>query len=455
MTATISKRIEGDAKYDLTFKLAPYMDLHLLLLPMLNFLIEERGPASGFKSLYQIADLKNARFELIKESKLMDTLLDYIKENQECLRNVPSKAELASKRSKVLDQLAFYQTESKPLVDLIKDESTLSEMKEFKNFNLTYLENHYDVTLDVMESFYKLAKLKYDIGCYSEASHYLGYYHELTKATHFNIHALWGKYTSEIMDMDWVSSMKLFRELDEAIESNKAMGSPLEQLQQRTWLLHWSLFTWAYSNNQEDRDAIIDTMFRPRYLEAIQTNAPWLLRYLTAGVILHKRRRQLIPDLIAVLAQEEKESYTDPIIQFIQCIYVQYDFDLAEEKLNECKKVFVSDTFLYRVKDDFMENARLFTFETYCRLHDKIDISMLSKKLAMEGDEAEKWIVNLIRGARFDAKINSKDGCIIMGTFTSSVYQQVIEKTRELSARTCNMASQLDRLNSINKTTTT
>ena len=33
-----------------------------------------------------------------------------------------------------------------------------------------------------------------------------------------------------------------------------------------------------------------------------------------------------------------------------------------------------------------MENARLFIFETYCRIHQKIDISMLAQKLAMESE---------------------------------------------------------------------
>ena len=33
---------------------------------------------------------------------------------------------------------------------------------------------------------------------------------------------------------------------------------------------------------------------------------------------------------------------------------------------------------------------------------------MLAQKLNMASDEAERWIVNLIRNARLDAKIDSK-----------------------------------------------
>jgi translation initiation factor 3 subunit E len=41
---------------------------------------------------------------------------------------------------------------------------------------------------------------------------------------------------------------------------------------------------------------------------------------------------------------------------------------------------------------------------------------MLSKKLNMKYDDAERWIVNLIRNARLDAKIDSKMGTVVMGT---------------------------------------
>ena len=60
---------------------------------------------------------------------------------------------------------------------------------------------------------------------------------------------------------------------------------------------------------------------------------------------------------------------------------------------------------------------------------------MLAEKLNMESDEAECWIVNLIRNARLDAKIDSKLGHVVMGTQPTSPYQQLIEKMDTLSVR--------------------
>lgn len=60
---------------------------------------------------------------------------------------------------------------------------------------------------------------------------------------------------------------------------------------------------------------------------------------------------------------------------------------------------------------------------------------MLSEKLNMEVEVAECWIVNLIRSARLDAKIDSKLGHVVMGGQPASPYQQLIEKIETLSVR--------------------
>jgi len=60
---------------------------------------------------------------------------------------------------------------------------------------------------------------------------------------------------------------------------------------------------------------------------------------------------------------------------------------------------------------------------------------MLAEKLNMNPEEAECWIVNLIRNARLDAKIDSKLGHVVMGTQPLSPYQQILEKVDTLSVR--------------------
>ena len=47
-------------------------------------------------------------------------------------------------------------------------------------------------------------------------------------------------------------------------------------------------------------------------MNAIQTNSQHLLRYLAAAVIVNKRRRNVMKDLVKIIEQESYE-YRDPI----------------------------------------------------------------------------------------------------------------------------------------------
>merc|ERR1712232_958855 len=199
--------------------------------------------------------------------------------------------------------------------------------------------------------------------------------------------------------------------------------------------------------------------FTERYLQAITTNAPHLLRYLTAAVLLCKRRltakqdnknsnnnnnneaRKLIKDLVKIMQHSE---YTDPIVEFVDCLCVKYDFELAQTKLVECEEVLSTDFFLCKQTALFMEEARVFVFENYCRIHHKIDLSALGEKLAMDQTRAERWIVDLIRNALLDAKIDSEEKCVVMGGETQSIYEQVMEKTRDLNLRSSTLAGNLN-----------
>jgi translation initiation factor 3 subunit E len=61
---------------------------------------------------------------------------------------------------------------------------------------------------------------------------------------------------------------------------------------------------------------------------------------------------------------------------------------------------------------------------------------MLGEKLNMSPEEAERWIVNLIRNANLDAKIDSQNGTVVMGSQSLSPYETVIDKTKNLFNRT-------------------
>jgi len=275
-------------------------------------------------------------------------------------------------------------------------------------------------------------------GRYADAAEYLFQYRSLSNNTERLSSASWGKFAAEILMQNWDAALEDLTRLRELIDTKNY--NSLKQLQQRTWLIHWSLF--VFFNHPNGRNGIIDMFFQDRYLNAIQSSCPHILRYLTTAVITNKRRRNVLKDLVKVL-QQEAHTYRDPITSFLEDLYVNFDFEQAQKKLRLCEGVLANDFFLVACREEFMENARLCIFETYCRIHQRIDIAMLAEKLNMDQQAAERWIVNLIRNARLDAKIDSAANHVIMGTQTPSVYQQVIEKTKGLSFRSYVLANNL------------
>merc|ERR1711990_704051 len=121
------------------------------------------------------------------------------------------------------------------------------------------------------------------------------------------------------------------------------------------------------------------------------------------------------------------------------------DFDAAQVQLQECKAVLSADYFLAEAWSEFEENARLLIFETYCRIHQCINIDMIASRLNMTPADAELWIVKLIQNAKLDARIDSEKSRVVMSKAPPSVYQQVIEKTKNLSFRSTMLLSNLEK----------
>lgn len=267
------------------------------------------------------------------------------------------------------------------------------------------------------------------------------------------LQVLWGKLSCEILVEDWEEASIALIAVKTAIESLASSHklTPLEALHQRTWLLHWSLFVFWNDASGKGLESMVDLFTSEKYLQAVTTHAPHLLRYLTAAVLLCKRRaakkagsnsnaegRRLLRDLVRVMQQCE---YSDPIVEFVDKLSVKFDFEAAQAQLAKCETVLSSDFFLCKQTELFMEEARVFVFENYCRIHHKIDLTTLGEKLAMDRDRAERWIVDLIRNALLDAKIDSEEGCVVMGTGSTSVHEQVMDKTKELTARSAGLVA--------------
>ncbi|XP_017775935.1 PREDICTED: eukaryotic translation initiation factor 3 subunit E-like [Nicrophorus vespilloides] len=424
------------SKYDLTPKIGPYLDRHLVF-PHLEFL--------SAKKIYDENELLISKQEILSKTNMIDYAIDIRKllyKDDEVMES------LKSRRAHVVAQLHELQMEVEPILKIMGNDDVMKNMENMRDSKalINFLSKDYDFDIEKMDSLYKLAKYRYECGNYSIATSYLYFCMLVLPQNDKNyLSVLWGKLASEILVQNWESALEDLNRLREYIDSspNQFGGNNLHLLQQRTWLIHWSLF--VFFNHAMGRELIIDMfLYKPLYLNAIQTMCPHILRYLATAVIINRGRRSALKDLIKVI-QQESYTYRDPIIEFLEHLYVNFDFDGARQKLHECQTVLSNDFFLISCLEEFVENARLMIFETFCRIHQCISIGMLAEKLNMNPDEAECWIVNLIRNARLDAKIDSKLGHVVMGAQPLSPYQQLIEKIDSLSVRSETLSGLIDR----------
>ncbi|KAI9091485.1 eIF3 subunit 6 N terminal domain-containing protein [Phlyctochytrium arcticum] len=420
------------AAHDLTAKIGQYLDRHMVA-PLLEFLLGNE--------LYNHKDLMQAKYDLLSKTKMIDYTNQIYKEIQGLEEDGENEPGYEERRAGVLQKFEHLTEQSSQIMDMIQDPVVIQQLKQDKLANIQFLTENYNFKPEMLNTLYEFALYNYDIGNYTSAAEMLYHFRILSTDYDQNVSSLWGKLAAEILTQNWETAYEDLTRLKEMIEQRN-FSSHLQALQQRSWLIHWSLF--VFFNHPKGRDGIIDLFFQPQYLNTIQTACPWVLRYLATAIVVNKKRRNVLKDLIRVV-QQESAGYRDPIIEFIECLYVNFDFDGAQIKLKECDEVINNDFFLVSLQEDFKENGRLFIFETYCRIHQCIDIKDVSQKLDLSSEEGEKWIVNLIRNARMDAKIDSKTNTVVMGTQQNSVYLQVIERTRALSFRSSLLASNIEK----------
>ena len=266
--------------------------------------------------VYDEKQVLQAQLDLLKKTKLVDV----VAEKYEALhKSKELPAELKDLRQNAVLQLKELKADCKQLLTAIEDpslakakavqgegkeESKKAQEKAFKEALLLLVEKN-NIEDAHIESLGKYAKLHYECGNYgmvegSEkmgAGEFLPVYRILCKERTGNadgaLSALWGKLATGILLEKWDETFEDLKELREFVD-NKNFRDPLQQLQQRSWILHWALFVYfkpaAGSSQFKEKlnDEVIDLFFAPAYLQAIQTNCPWMLRYMaTVCTYLH------------------------------------------------------------------------------------------------------------------------------------------------------------------------
>ncbi len=113
-------------------------------------------------------------------------------------------------------------------------------------------------------------QFQFDCGNYSLSAELLQAYKLLCTSSERNLSVLWGKLAADTLMQSYDTASEDIQRLKEALDNQSFGVPPLMQLQQRTWLMHWSLH--VFWNHENGKNALIDLFMSAPYLNAIQVS---------------------------------------------------------------------------------------------------------------------------------------------------------------------------------------
>lgn len=385
--------------------------------------------------------MTNAKVQVLQATRMVD----FAKEVYQKANSGQEMPGFKEKRAALVADHKAISGKTSELRKVLENAEEVAKLRQHNQLNMEHFSKTYGTTPAMLDDLYQYARFQFDVGKYSTAGELLALFRTLAPDHEQTLGALWGKLASEILTQDWSNAQESLIRVKEAIEAGKgALENPALQLTHRSWLLHWSLFVYTAQSTQpsaqlEGVNRFIDLSMADMYTNAIQTTSQHLLRYATVAHVVSNQRRHPLKDLVRIIEQESGV-YADPVTLFLRALYVDYDFEVAQECLKEAENVLRNDYFTQNLVGIFMENARLLVFRSYCKIHQCIDLGMMATKLGMNeakgGNlQAEQWIVNVVRNEQ-DAKIDSARNQIVFSPPMTPIYQKIIEKSRALSTAT-------------------
>lgn len=435
---------------DITAKVAPYLDVHMVS-PILDYLRE--------LSLYDPKKVTLEKIRVVERTNMLELVeMEYERYPDDAAMQaeyIAKKPALAERKTAIFAVLDHEPELVKKVSAFFQNVELVAQLRAASTFTLEFVGAQHGITVEALQTYYAFAKTKYECGMYIEAEEMLANVLSLSSpaasssaaaslsssqaqslaACHQG--ALWGKLACRILQAKWEDSVNDLQAVKESIEVRNV--PPSDQLRQRAWLMHWSLF--VYLNQKDGMEALVDLFSERYYLQCIENLCPWLLRYYTVAMILSPvKRKTALKDVLQEISSLSY-LYSDAFTQFLDSLFDAFDFDSAQAKLQECAQLLKNDFFLQAHADKFLHEARMLITEMYCTVHHSVDLTMLASKLNLSDEDAEKWMVDMVRNSSagscaLNAKIDSFNKQVLIAPPQRLAHKQVVEATKELTSRT-------------------
>jgi len=418
----------ADSNWDNSLQVAKYLDRHFVL-QILEFVQQNK--------IYREKDILQAKIEVLSKTNMVDFHIETL---QKLHDNQDTPEALVTRRNEVVEELKRLNDalNAIPALQFLTD---ADDQKVEQTPVLTSKDvAEKQITVEQVKLVLEFARFQYNCGNYSRAATALGHFISITSSDENKLRnkeylsALWGKFAASKLSCKPTNVLEAdFDILKQTVETFQGYTSSTEQMNQRLWLFHWSLFMFS----KESRNEAIDRFLSDKSLRyLVKSQCPYLLRYVVTALILNKRLKENVAKYIKLL-QQESFSYSDPVVDFLFNLLQKVDFDTAVRNYTDAEAVLSNDFFLYDFADSFKESARVLIFETYSKLHSVVSLEKLSHLLNLDIDATELWVVSIIRNPRdIEARIDSARGCVVFNSnHQYNIHRQVIEKTKEIPKR--------------------
>jgi translation initiation factor 3 subunit E len=158
--------------YDLSYEVGQFLDHHLML-KVLDFLDETKVYCDPKNPQLSSPEVIAAKLELLNQTNMVDYTCDIFKSQHP---DQPEPEDMKQRRAAVISQMKSLEKECTPLIELLKDQTLVTQLRRDKLFNVAYLQEEHKIDPAIVESYYKYAKVLYQGGQYQHAADHLSYY---------------------------------------------------------------------------------------------------------------------------------------------------------------------------------------------------------------------------------------------------------------------------------------
>lgn len=285
----------------------------------------------------------------------------------------------------------------------------------------------FSVSQGSVDALFRYSKALYDCGEYSKAVCYLASYVNIVGENRsLKLKGLWGKLAAEIMAEEWKLADRTRVEIANTIDALpspsslkpnipfNASGKPADVLLSRTWLLHWSLF--SFFKGKIRLNDLTEVFLQEKYQNVVITFCPHLIRYAAFCDIV--ARKTHYRDLLRALHVEYQGE--DPVCKLLDAAATKGDHIAALRWFQSSLDVVDKDYFLRALRADFESKASASIVHLYWATHQAMPVARFEKELGVTAEVIKAKVCDIVgEGAQ---SLTDSDGVLrLSGEAPSSV----------------------------------